>query len=150
MLLDSRLENSFWAEAVNTATYLHSRSPSFAFNGSRPFKVLNGRKPELQHLQRFGLAANKLIPAEQRDRKFESHSRQCLMLGYVHDTTKIWRLWDPVESHTIQASNINFDETLIVGKHIIDEQDKDTLQDLANMEITGNDSSDDERHETRS
>ena len=150
MLLDSRLEDSFWAEAVNTATYLHSRSPSASLNGRTPFEVLNGRKPELQHLRRFGSAAHKLIPAEQRNGKFSSHSRQCLMLGYVHDTTKIWRLWDPVESRTIQASNVKFDETLIVGERLIDGQVKDTLQDLANAEITSNNSSDDERLETSS
>ena len=89
MLLDARLEDVFWAEAVNTATYLHSRSPSSALNGRTPYEVLNSRKPELQHLRRFGSAAHKFIPLEQRNGKFSSRSRQCLMLGYVHDTTKI-------------------------------------------------------------
>ena len=49
MLLDSRLEDVFWAEAVNTATYLHSRSPSTSLNCRTPYEVLNGQKPELQH-----------------------------------------------------------------------------------------------------
>ena len=144
MLLDSRLEDIFWAEAVNTATYLHSRSLSSSLNGRTPFEVLNGKKPELQHLRRFGSAAHKLIPPEQRNTKFSSRSRQCLMLGYVHDTTKIWRLWDPVESRAIQASNVKFDEGLIEGKRVINEQVKDTLQDLSSSEITMNHSSDDD------
>lgn len=148
MLLDSRLEDSFWAEAVNTATYLHSRSPSSALNGRTPYEVLNSRKPELQHLRRFGSAAHKLIPVDQRNGKFSSRSRQCMMLGYVHDTTKIWRLWDPVESRVIQASNVKFDETLIEGKRVIDEQARDTLQGLANSEIAGHDSSDGDEIET--
>jgi len=42
-------------------------------------------------------------------------------MGYVHNTTKIWCFWDPVESDIIQASNVKFDETLIEGKRIIDE-----------------------------
>ena len=144
MLLDSRLEDIFWAEAVNTATYLHSRSPSSSLNGRTPYEVLNGRKPELQHLRRFGSAAHKLIPPEQRNGKFSSRSRQCLMLGYIHDTTKMWRLWDPVESRVIQASNIKFNEALIEGTRVIDEQVKDTLHDLSNPETMIIDSSDDE------
>ena len=47
LLLDSRLEDIFWAEAVNTAKYLHSRSPSASLHGRTPYEVLNGRKPEL-------------------------------------------------------------------------------------------------------
>ena len=114
--LDPRLEDIFWAEAVNTATYLHSRSPSTLLHGRTPYEVLNGRKPELQHLRRFGSTAHKIIPPEQRNGKFSSHSRQCLILDYVHDTTKIWRLWDPVESHEIQASNVRFDESRMERK----------------------------------
>ena len=144
MLLDSRLEDIFWAEAVNTATYLHSRSPSASLHGRTPYEVLHNTKPELQHLRRFGSAAFKLIPPEQRNGKFASHSRQCLMLGYVHDTTKIWRLWDPIESRVIQASNVKFDEALMAGERIIDELVKDTLHELANSEHTSDERSDDE------
>ena len=135
LLLDSRLEDIFWAEAVNTATYLHSRSPSSSLNHHTPYEILTGRKPELQHLRRFGSTVHKLIPQEQRNGKFSSQSRKCLMLGYVHDTTKVWRLWDTVESRVIQASNVRFDETLMEGKRIVDEQTKDTLQELEDTRI---------------
>ena len=135
LLLDSRLEDVFWAEAVNTAIYLHSRSPSSSLNNQTSYEVLTGQKPELQHLRRFGSTAYKLIPAEQRNGKFSSHSRRCLMLGYVHQTTKIWRLWDLVECRVIQASNVKFDETIIEGKRVIDEKIKDTLQGLQDSPI---------------
>jgi len=93
MLLDSQLEDIFWAEAVNTATYPHARSPSSSLNGRTPYyEVLTGNKPELQHLRRFGSAAHKLIPPEPRSGKFSARSRLCLMMGYVHNTTKIWHL----------------------------------------------------------
>jgi len=134
-LLDSWLDDVFWAEAVNTATYLHSRSTSSSLNNHTPYEILTGQKPELQHLCRFGSTAHKLIPPEQRNGKFSSRSRKCLMLGYVHDATKVWRLWDTVESRVIQASNVRFDENLIEGKHIIDEQTKDTLQELEDTRI---------------
>ena len=32
------------------------------------------------------------------------------MLRYVHDTTKIWRLWDPIQKSVINAADVIFDE----------------------------------------
>jgi len=58
------------------------------------------------------------------------------MLGYVYDTSMIWWLWDPIEGHVIQASNVKFDESLVEGKRVIDEKSNDTLQSLANSENT--------------
>jgi len=66
------------------------------------------------------------------------------MLGYVHDTTKIWRLWDSIESRVIQASNVKFDEALMTGERIIDELVKDTLHELANSGNNSDERSDDE------
>jgi hypothetical protein len=37
------------------------------------------------------------------------------MVGYVHDTTKIWRLWDPDSGRVFQASDVLFDEDTIDG-----------------------------------
>lgn len=57
------------------------------------------------------------------------------MLGYINDTTKIWRLWDPIQERVIQASNVRFDESMMEGKRIINEETKDTLRALANSEL---------------
>jgi len=38
------------------------------------------------------------------------------MIGYVHDATTMWRLWDTVEKQMITASNVIFDEGVIVGE----------------------------------
>jgi len=32
------------------------------------------------------------------------------MLGYVHNTTKLWRVWDPVQRSIVNAANVVFDE----------------------------------------
>ena len=120
MLIDSRLPPEMWAEAIETAAYLHARSPSRSLDFKTPYKVLRGpgKVPEISHLRRFGCRANKLIPKEQRvDRKFGPRSKPCIMLGYVHDTTKIWKLWDPESRRVFQASDVLFDEDTIVGSY---------------------------------
>jgi hypothetical protein len=35
------------------------------------------------------------------------------MIGYVHDTAKIWRLWDPVFWRIVCLSDVIFDESKI-------------------------------------
>ena len=53
MLLDAALPNCSWAEAIETAAYLHQRSPSNSLEGSTPCEMLTGSKLELHHLCRF-------------------------------------------------------------------------------------------------
>jgi hypothetical protein len=114
MLLDAKLPMRFWAEAVRTAVYLHRRTPTAACNHVTPYEKLHGQKPKLDHLRRFGCTAYKYIPKDQRsDKKFGERSRPCMMLGYVHDTSKIWRLWDfsrNLNGGAIECSNIVFHE----------------------------------------
>jgi len=124
MLLDSQLPDMFWAEAINTAAYLHDRSPSRPLSNKTPYEVLQNKKPEISHFRRFGCAAYKLIPNEQRVGKFTERAQECTFLGYVHDTSKIWRLWEPHGKRVIQASDVTFDENRILG---------DTVR--ANMEL---------------
>jgi hypothetical protein len=51
MMIDSRVDDEFWAEAVNTAAYLHARSPSDSVGGITPYEKLLGKKSELGHLR---------------------------------------------------------------------------------------------------
>ena len=115
MLLDSKLPDQFWAEAINTASYLHDRSPSRTTGGHTPYEKLRKKKPEISHLRRFGCPAYKLIPEEQRSGKFSERAQECIFLGYVHDTWKIWRLWEPQGKRVIQASDVRFDESKVLG-----------------------------------
>ena len=115
MLLDSQLELEFWAEAISTAAYLHTRSPSRTLDGKTPYEMLWQKKPSLDHLRRFGCAAYRLIPKDQRSGKFASRSRECIMIGYVHSSTTIWKLWDRSRKALVQASDVTFDESTLLG-----------------------------------
>ena len=101
MMLDSRLPPSLWAEAINTVNYLHARSPTAANKGLTPYQKMYGRKPSITHLRRFGCTAYRLVPPAQRHGKFASRAEIVYMLGYVHDSTTIWRLWDADKKRVI-------------------------------------------------
>jgi len=118
MILDSQLPWSLRAEAINTANYLHAQSPTSANKGVTPSEKLYGSKPTISHLCRFGCKAYRMLPAAQRHGKFASRAETVYMLGYVHDSTSIWRLWNTERQGVIQASNVRFDELVMTATHV--------------------------------
>ena len=50
MLIDSKLPQKFWAEALSTATYLRNRSPTKVIEGITPHEAWSKQKPQVQHL----------------------------------------------------------------------------------------------------
>jgi len=115
MLLEARLPESFWAEAVNTAVYLHNRSPTRSLDGCTPYEAWNGSKPDLAHIKVFGCDAYLFVPDEKRG-KLQAKSQKCVLMGYVWNTTKMWRLWDPIGKRVVVGSNVRFDEDTLSGR----------------------------------
>jgi len=125
LMIESQAPIQFWGEAVNTASYLHQRTPSAALNSKTPYEVLNGYgKPEkdengkpidykalLHHLRRFGCYVYKRIPKEQRiDSKMGARSKPAMMVSYVHNSTTLWRVYDFHHQKVVQWSDAIFDE----------------------------------------
>ena len=108
MLLEAQLPARFWAEEVNTAVYLLNRSPTIALNGVMLFEAWHGRKHTISHLRRFGCDAY-LHMADALRLKLDSKTRRCVLLGYVHNTTKLWRLWDVRRQRVVKGASVRFD-----------------------------------------
>ena len=51
-----------------------------------------------------------------------ARSKPCMMLGYVHDTTKIWRIWDPEQRKVVNCLDVEFDENQIAHISCIDNE----------------------------
>ena len=133
MMLDANVPVVFWPEAIRTACYLHRRSPTSSLTDNwSPYEALYGTVPRIGHLRRFGCRAYKHIPPAQRtEKKFGNRSSMCMMLGYVHNTTKIWRIWDFKSGRTgraVECSNVVFDE----------EENAHTEEQTETIEFPGN------------
>jgi len=115
MMLDANVPKIFWPEAIRTACYLHRRSPTSSLTDNwSPYLALYGTILKIGHLRRFGCRAYTHIPPVQRtEKKFGNRYGMCMMLGYVHNTTKIWRIWDFKSGKTgraVECSSVVFDE----------------------------------------
>ena len=108
MLLDAKLPQSYWAEAIATANYLRNRSPTSAIDGMTPHQAWYGRKPGAEHLRVFGCAAYTHMPKDEQG-KLDSKTKLCILLGYG-SVQKGYRLIDPVTRKILHSRNVKFNE----------------------------------------
>ena len=108
MLLNAKLLEGFWEEAVRTAVYLKNRSPTKAVD-STPYQAWTGQIPELGHLLPFGCDGLTFIHPDLRT-KWKPKARSCTFLGYIENTTTQYRAWNGHRIVVVAASNSRFNE----------------------------------------
>lgn len=103
MLFDAGLPKKFWAEAINTASYVINRS--IASGTSRiPEEIWTGSAIDLSDLKVFGMPAMTYIPKEKR-LKWDPKSKPLIFVGYELDT-KGYRLIDPENDKLVISRDI--------------------------------------------
>ena len=65
MLIDAKLPHTFWAEAISTAVYLRSTSPTKVLEVT-PFEAWMKQKPGVEHLRVFGCDAYAHVAKDER------------------------------------------------------------------------------------
>ncbi len=126
MRLNANLPKQFWAEAVNTATYLVNRSPSTAIDLKTPQEVWYGKPSNYSGLKIFGCPAY----AHVNDGKLEARAMKCIFLGYATGV-KGYRLWCTEQDRTprfIISRDVTFDESAMFNQ-------KEELDDLAGKDL---------------
>lgn len=138
MLVASNLDESLWAEAVNTAAYLRNRAPTRALDNSTPYEVWFNRKPVVKHLKIFGSTAIALN--KKHHHKFRPKGIEYVIVGYSN-TSKAYRLYDKSTRKIVISRDVNFIEN-ITGKDFADisiTRDVDLTSDIS---IKGDDMKD--------
>lgn len=78
MLLDSKLPDTLWNHAVQTAAYVRNRCYSRRTKKT-PYEMLTGKKPDMSRLQKFGSVC---YAYTQEKGKLDSRCKQGLFVGY--------------------------------------------------------------------
>ncbi|WVZ89633.1 hypothetical protein U9M48_036012 [Paspalum notatum var. saurae] len=91
MLDEHRTPRRFWAEAVNTASYIANWIFLRAFLGKTSYELRFGRQPSVKHLRAFGYRCFVLKKAGHLD-KFESRCLDGIFLGYA-SSSRAFRVW---------------------------------------------------------
>lgn len=106
MLIDSKLPEFLWAEAINTAVYLRNRSPTKMLSNMTPYEAWSGRKPSVSHLEVFGRKGVVLdkLPGKS---KFAAKGVECFMVGYASES-KAYRLYNPKRRTVVIGRDVRF------------------------------------------
>ena len=120
MLLDAKLPQKFWAEAISTAAYLRNRSPTSAVEGTTPHQAWYGQKPSVEHLRVFGCVAYVHVPKDERG-KLHSKTKKCVLLGYG-SVQKGYRVYDRLTQKVFYSRNVKFDEREIESPPVEEEE----------------------------
>ena len=78
VLLEAKLPNSFWAEALNIVAYVINLSPVVALDGDVPNRVWFDKDV---HLKVFRCKACVHVPKDERS-KLDVKTNQCIFIGY--------------------------------------------------------------------
>jgi len=90
LLIQSGLPETYWAEAVNIASYLRNRCPSRSHGGKTPYELWHGSKPNLKHIRVFGVKVFVLEKGPNRG-KLDDKSVEGKLVGYS-ETAKAYKV----------------------------------------------------------
>lgn len=108
MLLESKLPQSFWGEALYIASYIINLTPTVALQDDVPENVWTGKNTSYDHLRVFGCRASVHVPRDERS-KLDAKARQCIFIGYGQDEFG-YKLYDPIEKKVIRSRDVVFFE----------------------------------------
>jgi hypothetical protein len=111
MHLQSRLPKQFWAEVVNTATYLINRGPSKPLDLAIPEEIWTGKEVKLSHLKVFGCVSYVHVSDHARN-KLDAKSVKCTLVAYGEDEFG-YKLWDDQNRKMIRSRDVVFNEKVM-------------------------------------
>ncbi|KAI0507536.1 hypothetical protein KFK09_013662 [Dendrobium nobile] len=100
---------TFWPDAALTAVHLINRLPSPNTNNRSLFELLNGTKPDYEHLRAFGCEYFPLIPHSSRN-KLQPTTTSCVFIGYS-DMYKGYKCLDLITNKTLISRHVKFNES---------------------------------------
>ncbi|CAB4020330.1 Retrovirus-related Pol poly from transposon TNT 1-94 [Paramuricea clavata] len=106
MIYHANLPLVFWAEACNTAVYLHNRSPTVALKDKTPHECLFGEKTDVSNLKVFGCMCYVHIPDSNR-RKLDQKSYEAIFVGYPTGT-KGYKVYDVKRRKSMISRDVQF------------------------------------------
>lgn len=109
LLLERKIPNQFWAEAVNIFVYLLNRLPTKALQDMTPYEAWCGNKPSIHHLRIFGCICYYRVPETKRS-KLDNKAYKGIFMGY--SSSKGYKIFCFKSDKLILSREVKFDEAV--------------------------------------
>jgi len=110
MLNENSLPKYFWADAVNTASYVLNRVLIRPIYKKTPYKLFQGRRPILSHLKVFRCKCFILNNGKKSLGKFDAKANEGVFLGYATQS-HVYRVYNKILMIVEKSMHVVFDET---------------------------------------
>jgi anaerobic ribonucleoside-triphosphate reductase len=94
----------FWAEVVNTTSYLLNRMTTKVYGDKTPYEIWYGFKPNVDHLKVFGSPCYVLQPEVKR-RKLDQKADMGILIGYSIKS-KAYKIYNLKSNKVVIARNV--------------------------------------------
>jgi hypothetical protein len=109
MLMDSKLTNIFWTQAVHTTVHIQNRVMLRNNTDKTSYELWKGRPTNVNHFEVFG-SKHYIKREDGRMRKFESRVDKGVLVGYS-STRKTYKCYNPRLNKVVENINVTIDET---------------------------------------
>jgi hypothetical protein len=143
MIMDSKLTNIFWTQAVHTTIHIQNRVMLRNNTDKTPYKLRKGRPTNVKHFRVFGSKCYIKIE-DGRMGKFDSRVDKGILVGYS-STRKAYKCYNIRLNKVVESINITIDET---GRPESKEKENKSMEQLFKEEAEDEVEEEDEENQT--
>jgi hypothetical protein len=109
MLMDSKLTDIFWTQAVHTIVHIQNRVMLRNNTDKTPYDLWKGRPENVKHFRVFGRKCY-IKREDGRMGKFDSRVDKGVLVGYS-STRKSYKCYNLILNKVVESINVTIDET---------------------------------------
>jgi hypothetical protein len=125
MLMDSKLIDIFWTQAVHTVVHIQNRVMLRNNTGKTPYELWKGRPANVKHFKVFGSKCY-IKREDGRMGKFDSRVDKGVLVGYS-STRKAYKCYNLRLNKVVESINVTIDET---GRQELKEEENESMEQL--------------------
>jgi hypothetical protein len=125
MLMDSKLTDIFWTQAVHTTVHIQNRVMLRNNTDKTPYELWKGRPTNVKHFRVFGSKCY-IKREDGRMGKFDSRVDKGVLVGYS-STRKAYKCYNLRLNKVVESINVTIDET---GRPELKEEENESMEQL--------------------
>lgn len=106
MILNSKMKNEFWGEAILMANHIRNKCPTSSLNKEIPYEKWFGRKVKINYFRVFGTKAY-IVDKNVTRGKMDQRSKEGQLVGYSNEA-KAYRIYVPQIGKVIISRDVKF------------------------------------------
>ena len=132
MLLNKKIPQKFWGEAMNTSCHIGNRIYYRVGTKKTAYEIWNGKKPKVKYFRVFGSKCYILNDRENLG-KFDAKSDEGIFLGYS-TSNRAYRVYNKRTKTVMESINVRIDDAITKVEMVDDGEGSSTKEPTIEVE----------------